>query len=357
MKSTPLTTKPHYPILDGLRGVAAVLVVIFHILEAQFLDYSKHPLHHAYLAVDFFFLLSGFVIGYAYDDRWERMTTWEFFKIRLVRLQPMVVLAVLFGAVCFWLDPYTAGAQHTSILKLIGVILLSFALLPAPDIRGWVETHPLVGPLWSLLQEYIANVIYGFFGKKMSKVVLWIIVIISATALTIVAVRRGDVATGWSYETFWIAIVRMMFPFFGGLLLFRVGKLIHVPAAFTVCAGALTLLFILPYFKYNGLYEAACIIIGFPIIVAAGAGGKIKGSAAKICKFLGDISYPLYIIHYPIIYIYTAWLSKEKPTPNQYIPVAIGSFFLMLLIGYVSLKLYDEPVRKWLKNKVLGKAK
>jgi peptidoglycan/LPS O-acetylase OafA/YrhL len=68
------TTKVHYPILDGLRGVAALLVVIFHLFEAYFPVFADHPEHHGYLAVDFFFMLSGFVVGYAYDDRWKNMT-------------------------------------------------------------------------------------------------------------------------------------------------------------------------------------------------------------------------------------------------------------------------------------------
>jgi peptidoglycan/LPS O-acetylase OafA/YrhL len=100
-------TKPHYPILDGLRGTAAILVVIFHLLEAYFPVFAKHPMHHGYLAVDFFFLLSGFVVGYAYDDRWGRMTIKDFIKIRLIRLHPQVILGVAIGAIAFWFDPYT----------------------------------------------------------------------------------------------------------------------------------------------------------------------------------------------------------------------------------------------------------
>ena len=88
-------------ILDGLRGVAAMIVVAFHLLET----YSKGPayqvLNHGYLAVDFFFVLSGFVIGYAYDDRWGRMTYRDFFKRRLIRLHPMVVMGMLIGAAAF----------------------------------------------------------------------------------------------------------------------------------------------------------------------------------------------------------------------------------------------------------------
>ena len=149
-------TKPHYLILDGLRGVAAILVVIYHLLEALFIDdLAHHPIKHGYLAVDFFFLLSGFVVGYAYDDRWGRMTIGQFFKIRLVRLHPLVILGVIIGAIGFYFDPYTNGMAHTSLLKLIGVALIAMTLLPQPDIRGWNETHVLDGPCWSLLQEYI----------------------------------------------------------------------------------------------------------------------------------------------------------------------------------------------------------
>ena len=86
-----LASKPHYEILDGLRGVAAVMVVAFHLLEAHSGgNHLNQIINHGYLAVDFFFMLSGFVIGYAYDYRWNRMSTGTFFKRRLIRLQPMV---------------------------------------------------------------------------------------------------------------------------------------------------------------------------------------------------------------------------------------------------------------------------
>ena len=355
MQSKQLTTKPHYPILDGLRGVAAILVVIYHLFEAYYPMPANHPEHHGYLAVDFFYLLSGFVVGYAYDDRLGRMSIKDFFKRRLVRLHPLVLLGVFIGAICFWFDPYTNGRTHINLLELIGVMLIGFTLLPSPDIRGWGETHPLDGPCWSLLQEYIANIIYALFARKMSKTALWILVIISGIVLIIVAMWHGDLATGWGYTTFWIADVRMMFPFFAGLLLFRCAKRIYIPQAFPFCSLMLIALFFMPTFKYNGIYEAACIIIGFPIIVAAGAGGKISGRWAKLCKFSGAISYPIYITHYPFIYIYTAWVMEKKPSPQQIIPVACGLFVFFILLAYASLKLYDEPVRAWLKKKVLTK--
>lgn len=347
--------KPHYPILDGLRGTAAILVVVFHLLEAHFPVYADHPIHHGYLAVDFFFLLSGFVVGYAYDERWGRMSAGEFFKIRLVRLHPLVVLGVLIGAIGFWLDPYTNLGAKVGLPKLIGVMLIGFTLLPSPDVRGWGETHSLDGPCWSLLQEYLANLLYALVGRRLSRVGLWLLVGASAGALTWVATGRGDVATGWGYDSFGIAITRMMYPFFAGLLLFRAGRLVRVPFAYPLLSLALAVLFCLPTFKYNGLYEAACIILAFPLIVAAGAGGQVSGAWARVCNFLGALSYPLYLTHYALIYVYTAWVATQKPPPAQSIPVAVGTFVLCLLLAYVSLKGYDEPVRAWLRQKLLLK--
>ena len=96
-KNTYLASKPRYEILDGLRGVAAIMVVVFHIMESYSKGAAYQIINHGYLAVDFFFVLSGFVVGYAYDDRWNKMTTWGFFKRRLVRLHPMVIMGSVLG--------------------------------------------------------------------------------------------------------------------------------------------------------------------------------------------------------------------------------------------------------------------
>ena len=97
----PGSEKHHYHILDGLRGVAAIVVVWFHIFEAYATSHVDQIINHGYLAVDFFFMLSGFVIGYAYDNRWKTMTTREFIKRRLIRLKPMVATGAIIGALIF----------------------------------------------------------------------------------------------------------------------------------------------------------------------------------------------------------------------------------------------------------------
>ncbi|MEO6541479.1 MAG: acyltransferase, partial [Ferruginibacter sp.] len=148
MKSDSLETKSHYPILDGLRGVAALMVVAFHICEAHATSYLDQVINHGYLAVDFFFLLSGFVIGYAYDDRWNKLTAGSFIKRRLVRLQPMVVMGMIIGAICFYFQESGMWPmiKDVPVWKMLMIMLIGFTVIPIPpsmDIRGWNEMHPL----------------------------------------------------------------------------------------------------------------------------------------------------------------------------------------------------------------------
>src|SRR5471030_286015 len=149
-------SKSHYQILDGLRGVASILVVIFHVLETfSGGNRFKQIINHGYLAVDFFFLLSGFVVAYAYDDRWGKMTQWDFYKRRLIRLQPMVIMGSIIGAIFFYFQAGDAFPliAHTPVWKMLLVMLVGctlIPLLPSMDIRGWQEMHPLDGPAWSL---------------------------------------------------------------------------------------------------------------------------------------------------------------------------------------------------------------
>nr|WP_286155829.1 acyltransferase [Parabacteroides goldsteinii] len=164
--ATFIDSKPHYELLDGLRGVAALLVLWYHVHEGfAFAEGSPviKGINHGYLAVDFFFMLSGFVIGYAYDDRWKtNLTLGNFFKRRLIRLHPMVVLGALLGAVCFFLQGSVQwNGTHIPIPTVIVALLCALFFIPVVpganwDIRGNAEAFPLNGPAWSLFFEYSA---------------------------------------------------------------------------------------------------------------------------------------------------------------------------------------------------------
>ncbi len=366
-------SKKHYEILDGLRGVAALMVVAFHTLET-FNGGSRFNqiINHGYLAVDFFFLLSGFVIAYSYDDRWNKMTAWDFYKRRLIRLQPMVIMGSLIGAALFYFQgcemfPLING---TPVLKLLIVMIVGCTLvpiLPSMDIRGWQEMHPLNGPAWSLFFEYIANILYATVVRKFSRLMLSVFVFLAACLLINYLLRgtQGDVIGGWAIDNIQLNIgfTRLLYPFFAGVLVMRLGKLIHVKGAFWICSLLIILILSLPRFGgaehvwMNGLYEAFCIIVLFPLIVAIGAGGNITGKhSLKACKFLGAISYPIYITHYPLIYTYVAWAMNNKISLEKGLPVGLLLFVSSIAIAYACLKLYDEPVRKWLSKKFLYRA-
>lgn len=379
---TYLESKPRYEILDGLRGVAALLVIAYHLCEVYMTNYTDAMVNHGYLGVDFFFALSGFVIGYAYDDRWNRMSTWGFFKRRLVRLHPMVIFGVLVGAICFYFQgcPDFFLVDSTPVWKLLVVMLINMCmlpLLPSMDIRGTYEVSALDGPTWTLMYEYLANIIYAFILRRLPNLILAILIVLSAGLTLDVAFgfnvfglldayqTPGAVIGGWalSSEGVYIGFTRLAYPFLVGLFLSRMKWTLNVNKAFLLCSLALIALFNVPFLGgsnliYESIFNTVVILLVIPLIVSIAAGSTVKGKvASKVCKFCGDISFPIYIVHYPMVFVQHAWVQNHPGAPlSVHITVAIGTFLMALFVSYSALKLYDEPVREWLKNNWLKKS-
>lgn len=366
------SSKPHYEILDGLRGVAAVLVVLFHVFEVHSQgNHAKQFINHGYLAVDFFFLLSGFVLGYAYDDRWGRMSLKDFFKRRIIRLQPMIIIGSIIGALLFYFQDSPGlgwgGIHEVSIWKVLLVTAIGFTLIPVGkglDIRGWNEMHPLNGPAWSLFFEYIANIIYALVLRRVSKFTLILLVFIAASITIQYAFTNpnGDIIGGWSIDDLTqlrIGFTRLAFPFLAGLLLARIGKFRYTKNAFLSASILLVVFLSMPHLGgdnniWNRLFECFCLIILFPFVIWLGAGGKIQGKkSSRACKFLGDISYPIYITHFPIVYVYMAWVTNNELTLEQSWPYALLAVVSAITVAYISMKFYDLPIRNWLQKKFL----
>ena len=369
-------SKPHYEVLDGLRGVAAMLVVAFHLFETYSGDHFHQIINHGYLAVDFFFVLSGFVIGYAYDDRWGSMTVVDFFKRRIVRLHPMLIVGTTIGALLFYFSAGEASPNVSSTpwWQLILTMLLCWTLLPLPvrwDCRGWGETNPLNGPAWSLQWEYVANILYALVFRRCRT---WFLAVCVAVfgVLTVLLTMNIDlfgllaersrqaytVIGGWSLTPtqLYVGASRLLYPFFAGLLLSRLGGSIKLKNGFLWCSVAVAAVMCMPYIGtpesqwMNGLYECICILALFPLIVAMGAGSSTKGAkSAALCKFLGDISYPLYISHHSLIYIHYAWVRANSDAPlGTHIFVSVALYILAVAMAYACMKLLDMPIRKWL---------
>lgn len=386
-KNVYLASKPRYAILDGLRGVAALVVILFHGFETYIPFFGTQHINHGYLAVDFFFVLSGFVIGYAYDDRWDRMSTWNFFKRRLIRLHPMVVAGTLFGACLFFFgeSDYFSLIGGTEPWKFFLCIVLGLLMIPAGtglDIRGWGETNSLNGPNWSLTFEYIGNILYAFVLRRLPTVVLGMFCVASAFLTMNLALGwdvfgffaqpKYDVIGGWSItpDQMYVGFSRLLYPFLCGLLISRLlpkfitkenpsGSPLGIRGGFWWASLLLVVLFAVPQIGgkscvADGLYQVFAIVVMFPVIVLIGAGSKTTDKrSAKWCETLGNLSYPLYITHFPLMYMQMAWVSSHKDSPVwHHVVLNLGILLVAIGIAWAFLKLYDEPVRAWLKKKL-----
>ena len=372
-------TKPHYQLLDGLRGVAAILVLFYHVFEGfSFAELTNgagdgliRTLNHGHIAVDFFFLLSGFVLSYAYDDRWTKMSTWQFFKRRLIRLHPMLVMGALIGFASFAFVGFERwDGTSTSLGWAVTALLLTLLMVPAIpgapyEVRGNGEMYPLNGPGWSLFFEYLGNILYALFIRRLPTKALAALTVALSVAHVWFFVGNISgydmVGVGWTIDAanFWGGLVRMLFPFTMGMLLARTFKPRQVKGAFGWCTLSLVLLVSVPYIassgspSLNSLYEVVCITLLFPLIVWLGASGSLQSRyTSKASKLLGDISYPLYIIHYPLMYIFYAWLiGKGYYSLHTAWPMALLVVVSSIVLAILCLKLYDEPVRRWLTSK------
>lgn len=363
-------SKPHYALLDGLRGVAALLVLWYHVFEGYaFVDGSLiRVVNHGYLGVDFFFMLSGFVLAYAYNDRWPsgRLTLGGFFRRRLIRLHPMVVMCAVLGAVAF-LQQGSVKWDGTSVPfgPVMLALLCAMFFIPAVpgcryEVRGNGEMFPLNGPAWSLFFEYIGNIVYAFVLRRLSGRMLAVLTAVLAGVLAWFTISdvpgEGMFGVGWTLNglNFWGGMVRMLFPFSMGMLLQRYFRPVRVRGAFWWCALLLAVLFHVPYIAgagavcLNGVFEAVCIIVVFPVVLWLGASGTTTDRfSTRVCKFLGDISYPVYIVHYPLMYLFYAWLRRtQQTTLAQTWPQALAVCAGSVVLAYVLLKVYDEPVRR-----------
>jgi peptidoglycan/LPS O-acetylase OafA/YrhL len=347
-----LQTKRHFDILDGLRGVAALAVVIFHFMEWVFTDASKNFIGHGFLAVDFFFCLSGFVIGYAYDDRIAKMGLVEFFKARIIRLHPLVLAGSVLGLLAFLFDPFGGHIELYSTGKIILTFLCSILLIPLPVIadRGF-NLFSFNAPSWSLFWEYVANIVYALVLYRIRRNYLLLLTVLSAVALCWVGYRSGNLLGGWSGPTFWDGSARISYSFLAGLLIYRSNWVIKNKLGFTTLAILLFMAFIMPSSTWNWLSEPLVVLLYFPLLIALGAGATPRPGLKKLCIFSGKISYPLYMTHYAVLWMFGNYYTNHKPGTTQLALIIISGVILLIGAAYLVMVLYDIPVRRYLSKR------
>ncbi|WP_183561934.1 acyltransferase family protein [Mucilaginibacter sp. SP1R1] len=347
-----LKTKQHFEILDGLRGVAALAVVVFHFMEVAYSDYSQDFIGHGFLAVDFFFCLSGFVIGYAYDDRIGKMGIIEFFKSRIIRLHPLVIFGSVLGLLGFLFDPFGGHPELYSFGKTALIFLTSLFLIPYPVMADrYFNLFSFNAPAWSLFWEYVANIFYAFILYRIGRRYLLLLTILSAAVVCVVCYRAGSLMGGWGKDSFWDGLARISYSFLAGLLVYRSNWIIKNKLGFIGLAVLLALAFLMPFSKWNWLTEPAVVIFYFPLLVALGAGATLTQGVKKICSFSGKISYPLYMTHYAFIWMFGNYYASHKPGPAQLALIIIVSTTILIGVAYLVMVIYDIPVRKYLSSK------
>lgn len=344
-----MSGKPHYEIMDGLRGIAAIAVVIFHCYEILAPDLTQSPVAHGFLAVDFFFCLSGFVIGYAYDGRIHAIGLKKFFINRLIRLQPLVVLGTILGLAGWFADPFlsTSPVKEFGWAKVFFAFICSVLLLPCPVLGRYGNVFPLNAPAWSLSMEYFINLVYGFVLVRINKRLLLFFLAVATAFIAWVAWSRGNILGGWSDATFADGYARVLFSFMAGLVIYRFNVSIKNNIHFLFYAIVLVAVFVLPHFEGDWYVELLIVVLIFPFLVALGSGVVVTGRIHKICSVLGNLSYPLYMTHYWLIWILGSYAATNPGERNLYL-FSGAIFVFALILAWMVLKFFDEPIRKWL---------
>jgi peptidoglycan/LPS O-acetylase OafA/YrhL len=343
----------HFLVLDGLRGVASVSVVSLHVSGAVGLPVMPA---HAYLAVDFFFMLSGVVMASAYEQKFRdgQLNFREFMKIRLIRLYPLIALGTVLGAISMFghihhlqasgaIDPHIKATYPALFISLaMGLLILPFGPL------GY-SIMPLDLPLWSLCLEIIINFVYAGIIRFLTRPVLAIIVIVSALIFGLQALRYGNLYLGLLDRNFPLDLARVSASFFIGVALFRLyrrGVFNRVPRVSGILLAAILFAsFLVPIYPGDILYCLGCIFLLYPGIIICGIFDVVPVRWRPVASLAGRLSYPVYALHKPIIDHLTRVHQCHGAARFGALLAIIG---IVVVIGYAATVLYDEPVRAWL---------
>jgi len=331
-----------------MRGVAAISVMIYHF--SPFLS-NTVVLPHAWLAVDLFFVLSGFVICHAYEQKLRSgMGLWKFLLLRLIRLYPLYIAGTVLG-LCYLLGRAELLYQPSGgLLQMVRVLGLSVLFLPnLSDVPHGLYPFDLAA--WSLFFEIAVNVVYAALAGWLTQRRLACVVAAGAVGLIVALMVYGSLDVGMTRRTLGGGAVRVVFSFAMGVMIYRLRSLapgtpIKAPWALEGLLLSLVVIFLMPA---SGLFDLVSILIVFPVSIMIGA--RIEPALApRFSVLLGYLSYPVYVLHTPLVLIAAgAWKAIVKDEPNASMPVTGIMFALtVLLASYALTRWYDVPLRAWL---------
>jgi peptidoglycan/LPS O-acetylase OafA/YrhL len=354
---TGLRTLPrpqHFHGLDGLRGVAALAVLILHGTELVRTGYVPPS---AGLAVDFFFLLSGFVIAHAYDARLGSggMTARSFMLVRLARLYPMLFIGCAAGGIVFLIGQRQRSDSLGASVDIL-IVIGSFLLLPSGFATGIAKSqaYPTNNPIWSLFWELAVNALYcSGFGRLSNRALAAVVAASAAVVIaTLVCLRPGSYQDiGFASPTlFLLGAVRVSYPFWAGVLMFRLTRRRALPRLPIGVAGLLlALALLLPLDRT--IYTLLLVVVGFPALVALSADTRLSGPMMRACAACGELSYPLYLIHQPVFRALANAAALLHLSMPPWLLLLVGAA-LSIAIAQILLVWFDRPVRRRLRRLV-----
>ena len=344
--------KRHYLALDGLRGIAAIIVMFYH---RQYWSHDGLPFEHAGLAVDFFFMLSGFVMSLAYERKINAgMAFLHFAAIRLARLGPMLLLGTLLGIIYYGILA-AKHKYHFGLTEGLAMLLSLFALpTPFPTAFFPATAFPVNGPAWSLFFELIANAIFALVLPRLRGLVLIALVMLPFVWLAFGVGEHGSVQNfGNAYGQTWLGLPRVLFPFFIGVILHRLeakSRLPHIPGGFWLAGAFLVGSFMLAVPpEYKGWYELTCVALVCPAVIVLGASARLSSSTGRLAAWLGRISYPVYILHIPLL----NWYESISGVHSLSSLVLAGG--LIILASQLAIGVWDNPIRRRLDIRIRDK--
>lgn len=345
-----------YVYLDGIRGIAAIFVVIYHTSALW-----KFNLPHGYLAVDLFFILSGFVIAHAYDGKLKNkdISILQFVRVRLTRLYPIYILSVI---VCVplllkgALPDMPSSFADPSVVDIFTLTIRTAIFLPFYGL-GVFALFPMNQPYWSLFFELITNFVYAVARPILSDRLLVTVVILAAFGLGFVVKYFGKLNVGADWNLYGVigGFIRAVFGVSAGLLLYRRSDLLKHCCKISLIPWlgvfVIPLILVLPSFgKYDGIIDLLSVLIIFPAAVIAASNGKAT-KFNRILVVLGTASYPLYVLHFPVSQMLVRWTDIAA---SRWAPMSGLTLIFGLIVASIWLEnYYDIPARRWLSK--LGK--
>jgi peptidoglycan/LPS O-acetylase OafA/YrhL len=337
-----------YETLNGLRGVAALVVVMYHYGGPFAIAISSH----AILAVDLFFAISGVIMAHVYEQRLRAgLSVGRFMLNRLIRLYPLYMAGTLVLALMS-LGPLLGHAASTGRTPagLAATFAWAALMMPTPgDATAYL--YPLNFPAWSLFYELLANLAFAVAAPRLTtRALIWVTGLFAAY-LVALGIGGADLASGWTWNGVPVALGRVGFSFTAGLLLYRLHR---APAAWAPRISPVTVMIVTaammlaPETLGTG-YTLASILFVFPAIVWIGLHNE-PGRSARIAAWLGVISYPLYTLHVPLMVAVKTGLYEifGVATGNAGLAGVLASTMIMAVAGWGADRWYDRPVRRWL---------